>query len=118
MTHLGLGTYFLRSVLSSYYYGNLSHPTQDPARIGFLSTVPQDAGERYTSVLRTADKNLYASAEPAPTWLPIAAGTNSVGVQEAQTTGTARDQNGAMLLRTCRTMWFVTFFVILGVVNL
>lgn len=31
--------------LAAFYYGSLSRPSQDPARIGLLSTVPLNAGE-------------------------------------------------------------------------
>lgn len=33
------------SVLASFHYGNLTNPSQDAPRIGFLSTVPADAGD-------------------------------------------------------------------------
>ena len=40
-----LGDPFLRSNLVVFYYGNLSHPSVDPPRIGFLSLVPENADE-------------------------------------------------------------------------
>lgn len=27
----------------AFYYGNMTHPSQDPARVGFMSMVPSDA---------------------------------------------------------------------------
>ena len=41
-----LGTPFLKSNLVAFYYGNLTHPSVDPPRVGFVSRVPQDAGAR------------------------------------------------------------------------
>ena len=38
-----LGDPFMKSNLVVFYYGNLTHPSVDPPRIGFLSTVPQNA---------------------------------------------------------------------------
>ncbi|CDO76205.1 hypothetical protein BN946_scf184819.g5 [Trametes cinnabarina] len=39
-----LGDPFLKSTMVAFYYGNMTHPSQDPARIGFMSMVPSDAG--------------------------------------------------------------------------
>jgi hypothetical protein len=33
-------------VLASFYYGNLTYPSTDPPKIGFLSTVPPDADQK------------------------------------------------------------------------
>ncbi|KAF7369314.1 Peptidase A1 domain-containing protein [Mycena venus] len=41
-----LGDPFLKGVLASFYYGNITYPSVDPPRIGFLSTVPADGGRR------------------------------------------------------------------------
>ncbi|THV00298.1 acid protease [Dendrothele bispora CBS 962.96] len=49
-----LGTPFLKSVLASFHYGNITHPSQDPPRIGFLSTVPDDAEDRYREAVEAA----------------------------------------------------------------
>ncbi|THV05895.1 acid protease, partial [Dendrothele bispora CBS 962.96] len=38
-----LGDPFMKSNLVAFYYGNLTHPSVDPPRIGFLSTVPSNA---------------------------------------------------------------------------
>lgn len=42
------------SVLSAYHYGNLSYPSQDPGRIGLLSTVPEDADNRMRAAVQAA----------------------------------------------------------------
>ncbi|KAJ7162014.1 aspartic peptidase domain-containing protein [Mycena filopes] len=38
-----LGDPFMKSNLVVFHYGNLTHPSQDPPRIGFLSQVPDNA---------------------------------------------------------------------------
>lgn len=40
-----LGDPFLKSTLVAFYYGNLTHPSQDPPRIGFMSMVPANASQ-------------------------------------------------------------------------
>ncbi|KAI0634489.1 acid protease [Trametes polyzona] len=40
-----LGDPFLKSNLVVFYYGNLTHPSVDPPRIGFVSLVPPNADE-------------------------------------------------------------------------
>lgn len=42
---------FCFRVMASFYYGNLSYPSHDPPRIGFLSTVPADAGDQLKSAV-------------------------------------------------------------------
>ncbi|KAF8154491.1 aspartic peptidase domain-containing protein [Crassisporium funariophilum] len=81
-----LGTPFLKSVLTSYYYGNLSYPSRDPPRMGFLSTVPTDAGDRMKSAVvaaAKADSNFPAITQPAPSGSPTPATTNSNGIPQA-----------------------------------
>jgi hypothetical protein len=41
-------------VLASFYYGNLSYPSQDPPRIGLLSTVPSNADARMEAAAASA----------------------------------------------------------------
>jgi len=43
-------------VLTSYYYGNLSYPSKDPPKMGFLSTVSSDASGRMQSAASAAAK--------------------------------------------------------------
>ena len=40
-----LGDTFLKSNMVIFYYGNLTHPSVDPPRIGFVSLVPQNADD-------------------------------------------------------------------------
>jgi hypothetical protein len=43
-----------RSVLASFYFGNISYPSKDPPRVGFLSTVPSDAGDQLKAAVAEA----------------------------------------------------------------
>ena len=49
-------TEFRLSTLTTYYFGNLSHPSQDPPRLGFLSTVPSDASGKMQNAASAAAK--------------------------------------------------------------
>ena len=49
-----LGTPFLKSNLVAFYYGNLTHPSVDPPRVGLVSRVPQDAGARLGAAVSQA----------------------------------------------------------------
>ncbi|TFK17740.1 acid protease [Coprinopsis marcescibilis] len=78
-----LGTPFLKSVVSSFYYGNLTYPSGDPPRIGFLSTVPQDADAQLRAAVASAarlDGNFPAVSVNAPT------GTNVPEFKNGNTT--------------------------------
>lgn len=44
------------SVLAAFYYGNLTYPTHDPPKMGFLSTVPSDASDRMEAAVAAAGK--------------------------------------------------------------
>lgn len=37
---LSLTPFFISSVIAAFYYGDTVHPSWDPPRIGFVSTVP------------------------------------------------------------------------------
>ena len=45
---------YLSRVLSSYYFGNLTHPSKDEPRMGFLSTVPDNAGDLMKAAVAAA----------------------------------------------------------------
>lgn len=64
-----LGDTFMKSNLVAFYYGNLTNPSADPPRIGFLSLVPDGASEDAQRDVQTALANggFFASSEPAPT---------------------------------------------------
>ena len=44
-------------VLASFYYGNLTNPSADPPRIGFVSTMPQDAKDLLSAAIKAAGAN-------------------------------------------------------------
>ncbi|KIK43110.1 hypothetical protein CY34DRAFT_82376 [Suillus luteus UH-Slu-Lm8-n1] len=54
-----LGDPFLKGVLAAFYYGSFTGPSQDPPRIGFLSTVPSDAGIRLEEAVSAASAEQY-----------------------------------------------------------
>ncbi|KAF8879079.1 aspartic peptidase domain-containing protein [Gymnopilus junonius] len=67
-----LGTPLFRSNIVAFYYGNLTHPSQDPPRIGFLSTVPDNADKLIQDAIRNATLNggnFPYAVQPAPTEL-------------------------------------------------
>ncbi|KAJ7256203.1 aspartic peptidase domain-containing protein [Mycena haematopus] len=80
-----LGDPFIKGVLASFYYGNITYPSADPPRIGLLSTVPADGG---AAALQSAVENAinhnggneYTTSNVAPTGVPVAAGTGASGV--------------------------------------
>ncbi|KAJ7091901.1 aspartic peptidase domain-containing protein [Mycena belliarum] len=49
-----LGDPFLKSNLVAFHYGNLTHPSQDPPRIGFKSLVPANAAELLKQAVQDA----------------------------------------------------------------
>ncbi|THG98936.1 hypothetical protein EW026_g3315 [Hermanssonia centrifuga] len=52
-----LGDPFLKSNLVAFYYGNLTHPSVDPPRIGFKSQVPQNASAELKDVVADAQES-------------------------------------------------------------
>ncbi|KAK0451304.1 aspartic peptidase domain-containing protein [Desarmillaria tabescens] len=95
-----LGDPFLKGVLSAFHYGNLSYPSVDSPRIGLLSTVPEDASDKLIEAVREASSsdNLYGTAESAPTGLPVADSTNSLGVPVVTAIPTPTSSNGDVVL--------------------
>jgi hypothetical protein len=49
---------FLSSVFVAFYYGNLTHPSQDRPRVGLLSTVPSDAAQRLQAAVQFSNVTL------------------------------------------------------------
>lgn len=80
-----LGDPFMKSNLVAFYYGNLTHPSVDPPRMGFLSTVPSNADDLYGAAVKSAksDGGFVLTSVAAPTGTFSAAATNSVGVAQA-----------------------------------
>lgn len=91
-----LGDPFLRSVLASFYFGNITNPSRDLPRVGLLSTVPSNDGDQLKSAVASAAKGgLTFTKERAPTGAPVATQTNSVGVLQAPTQATASQKSAA-----------------------
>jgi len=81
-----LGDPFLKSVLASFYYGNLTYPSQDPPRIGLLSTVPKGAASDLKSAIAKASSdggNFPTTSNLAPSGTLNAASTDGGGVPQA-----------------------------------
>jgi len=86
-----LGDPFLKSVLAAFYFGNITYPSRDPPRMGFLTSVPQDAASQLVSAVaavKTGD-DFPAISEVAPSGTFTPAGTGSNGVPVATGTGRA-----------------------------
>ncbi|KAI0344431.1 acid protease [Trametopsis cervina] len=65
-----LGDTFLKSNLVAFYYGNLTHPSLDPPRIGFMSQVPQDATDLLEQAVSEAQQSggvFESTVDAAPT---------------------------------------------------
>lgn len=45
---------FYQRVLSAYYFGNITYPSRDPPKVGFLSTVPNNARDLMKDAVDTA----------------------------------------------------------------
>ncbi|CAK5265417.1 unnamed protein product [Mycena citricolor] len=52
-----LGDPFFKSNLVVFHYGNLTHPSQDPPRIGFVSQVPNNAAALLAEAVSSAQAN-------------------------------------------------------------
>jgi phytepsin len=113
-----LGNTFLRSVLTSFYMGNLTHPSNDPPRIGFLSTVPDDDGAQLKAAVSAAGaSDLPETWEPAPTGTPArATKTNSVGVLQAPTQGTSSSSSGGRGSKNAATSLVGSLLLVVTVV--
>lgn len=79
-----IGDPFLKSVIVAFYYGNLTHPSQDQPRVGLLSTVPPDAAQRLQAAVQfhsaTFGGNIPSTSEAAPSSAPPPTRTNTTGV--------------------------------------
>jgi len=64
-----LGDPFFKSNVIAFHYGNLTHPSVDPPRIGFLSTVPNNASQLLVDAVKTAQQNgkFESTSQVAPT---------------------------------------------------
>ena len=55
--------------LVAFHYGNLTHPSADPPRMGFLSTVPGNADDLYGTDVQAAkhDGKFVGAYDPLAT---------------------------------------------------
>ncbi|KAH7925266.1 acid protease [Leucogyrophana mollusca] len=91
-----LGDPFLKGVLAAFHYGDLARPSQDPPRVGLLSTVPGDAAAKLVADVAAAAAgglDLPELSDPAPTGMLPAASTALNGVPLASAGG-GRGQGG------------------------
>ncbi|KAF8074076.1 aspartic peptidase domain-containing protein [Lyophyllum atratum] len=88
-----LGDTFMKSNLIAFHYGNLTHPSVDPPRIGFLSTVPTNADDLLRQAVQDAKDNGGDFEETL-----VMAPTASAAAAGAQVTVTPA--RAAMLTRT------------------
>ena len=81
----------VNSILAVFYYGNITYPSHDPPKMGFLSTVPQDAALQLVSAVATVEtgnnlpcRSLLLSSlapffYPPPPYSSIGSGTKRDG---------------------------------------
>ncbi|KAI0071144.1 acid protease [Panus rudis PR-1116 ss-1] len=72
-----LGDPFFKSNTVVFYYGNLTHPSSDPPRIGFISNVPQNANDLLQEAVSEA-KSQGGVFESTQNLAPTASTTISV----------------------------------------
>ncbi|KAJ3932661.1 MAG: aspartic peptidase domain-containing protein [Lentinula lateritia] len=77
-----LGDPFLKSTLVAFHYGNLTHPSVDPPRIGFLSMVPDNADALLTQAVEDAQSagGFEITSEAAPTASAAAEANSAITV--------------------------------------
>ncbi|KAI0816834.1 aspartic peptidase domain-containing protein [Trametes gibbosa] len=93
-----LGDPFLKSNLVVFYYGNITHPSLDPPRMGFKSLVPTNADDLLDGAVTDAQKdggNFESTSDAAPTASSliregdISSGLATTGAATATKTGGA-----------------------------
>ena len=52
-----LGDPFLKSNMVIFYYGNLTHPSVDPPKIGFVSLVPENDNQLLADAVKEAQQD-------------------------------------------------------------
>ncbi|KAH9159493.1 aspartic peptidase domain-containing protein [Lactarius sanguifluus] len=122
-----LGDPFFKSNLVAFYYGNLTHPSADPPRIGFLSMVPDNAnvllqndiaqaeanGGNFESTSQIAPTNVTSTIWVTPTTVPSPPprSTSPPSPANASLSGSSRNSASAGVLYTILIpALFGTFF--------
>jgi len=93
-----LGAPFMRSNLVAFHYGNLTHPSVDPPRIGLMSLVPENVDDLFRQVIVDAQQtgDFEQTLQIAPT--EIAAAEGQVTVTAApQPTGLGSSRGNSSL---------------------
>jgi hypothetical protein len=77
-----LGDPFFKSNVVAFHYGNLTHPSVDPPRIGFLSTVPQNAAQLLQQDVSNASKtgDFESTIDVAPTDIAATASATTLSI--------------------------------------
>ncbi|OCH87952.1 acid protease [Obba rivulosa] len=132
-----LGDPFLKSNMVVFYYGNLSHPSVDPPRMGFMSVVPSNASLLLQDAISSAqqDGGVFSSTvDVAPTpgassntvvpTPPISTGASSATPTSGQGSvssshpaaatlpASSHLPNGTSPLRAFGSLWFSAFSTI------
>ncbi|KAF9031800.1 acid protease [Hymenopellis radicata] len=84
-----LGDPFFKSNLVVFHYGNLTHPSVDPPRVGIMSVVPANATEELQDAVQDAAENggnFESTIEVAPTSEAAADAETTVSFVPAETT--------------------------------
>ncbi|KAI9464918.1 acid protease [Lactarius psammicola] len=126
-----LGDPFFKSNLVAFYYGNLTHPSVDPPRIGFLSMVPDNAnvllqnaiaqaganGGNFESTLQIAPTNVTGSVMTVtPTIVPSPTSRSSFpssGADATLSSSSRSSANARVLYTILIPALFGTFFAFL-----
>ena len=83
-----LGDPFLKSNMVVFYYGNLTHPSVDPPRIGFMSLVPDNDDALLKEAVEDAQDNggnFDSKVDAAPTDSSLVLESTSTGAAAAST---------------------------------
>ncbi|KAF8125420.1 aspartic peptidase domain-containing protein [Boletus edulis] len=82
-----LGDPFLKGVLAAFHYGSLTHPSQNPPRVGLLSTVDLNAGKQLCDDKHKAE--VRHEGYPSASWVfdRILARVSTWGVSSARGAG-------------------------------
>ncbi|KAK0202190.1 aspartic peptidase domain-containing protein [Desarmillaria ectypa] len=103
-----LGDPFFKSNLVAFHYGNLTHPSVDPPRVGILSTVPDNADTLLQQAVQDAEANggnFESTIELAPTAEAAAASQVTVGLAglTESSTGTLLSASGTVAATAAST---------------
>ncbi|CAL1712293.1 unnamed protein product [Somion occarium] len=117
-----LGAPFFKSNTVVFYYGNLTHPSVDPPRIGFVSNVPQNANDLLQQAIADANAQggvFESTVDVAPTassvitvsatslTLPTASATIIDRLASSPSPTSSTDTSSAFSSRALATYWSI-----------